>query len=153
MENASKALIIAGAILLAILIIGLGMFIYQQAANVMGNVGLDTQEIQAFNSNFTQYEGTITGSKAIALCETVRNHNLAEQNDETRQVDLVYIDKGGNYKIKEDITEREHNAADLVSNVSTVRSKIKQGYTYKVEFSFDKASGRICEIGITNINK
>ena len=28
MENASKALIIAGAILLAILIIGLGMFIY-----------------------------------------------------------------------------------------------------------------------------
>ena len=32
MENASKALIIAGAILLSILIIGLGMAIYQQAA-------------------------------------------------------------------------------------------------------------------------
>ena len=30
MENASKALIIAGAILLSILIIGLGMFIYNQ---------------------------------------------------------------------------------------------------------------------------
>ncbi len=30
MENASKALIIAGAILLSILIIGLGMFIYQK---------------------------------------------------------------------------------------------------------------------------
>ena len=32
MENASKALIIAGAILLSILIIGLGMFIYQQSS-------------------------------------------------------------------------------------------------------------------------
>ena len=31
MENASKALIIAGAILLAILIIGLGVFIFQKA--------------------------------------------------------------------------------------------------------------------------
>ena len=31
MENASKALIIAGAILLSILIIGMGMFIYNQA--------------------------------------------------------------------------------------------------------------------------
>ena len=29
MENASKALIIAGAILISILIIGLGVFIYQ----------------------------------------------------------------------------------------------------------------------------
>ena len=30
MENASKALIIAGAILLSILIIGMGMFIYRR---------------------------------------------------------------------------------------------------------------------------
>lgn len=41
MENASKALIIAGAILLSILIIGLGMFIYQQASGAMGNANLD----------------------------------------------------------------------------------------------------------------
>ena len=32
MENASKALIIAGAILISILIISLGVIIYQQAA-------------------------------------------------------------------------------------------------------------------------
>ena len=34
MENASKALIIAGAILLAILIISLGILIYNQAAGI-----------------------------------------------------------------------------------------------------------------------
>ena len=34
MENASKALIIAGAILLAILIISLGIMIYQQASSI-----------------------------------------------------------------------------------------------------------------------
>lgn len=57
MENASKALIIAGAILLSILIIGLGMFIYQQASGAMGNANLDPQKIQAYNSEFTSYEG------------------------------------------------------------------------------------------------
>ena len=35
MENASKALIIAGAILISILIIGLGVFIYQQAQSTV----------------------------------------------------------------------------------------------------------------------
>ena len=37
MENASKALIIAGAILLAILIISLGIMIYNQASGVVNN--------------------------------------------------------------------------------------------------------------------
>ena len=46
MENASKALIIAGAILLAILIIGLGIFIYRQAANTVSDTGMDQLSIQ-----------------------------------------------------------------------------------------------------------
>ena len=37
MENASKALIIAGAILLAILLISLGIMIYNQAQNTVNN--------------------------------------------------------------------------------------------------------------------
>ena len=35
MENASKALIIAGAILLSILIIAIGMFIYNSASSTI----------------------------------------------------------------------------------------------------------------------
>ena len=35
MENASKALIIAGAILLSIAIIGIGMYVYNNAATAM----------------------------------------------------------------------------------------------------------------------
>ena len=41
MENASKALIIAGAILLAILIIALGVYIYQQASFKHRNRGFN----------------------------------------------------------------------------------------------------------------
>ena len=58
MENASKALIIAGAILLAILIIGLGMFIYNQAADTLDGAQLDGQKVDSYNREFLQYEGT-----------------------------------------------------------------------------------------------
>ena len=39
MENASKALIIAGAILLAILLISLGIYIFSQAQSVVNDSG------------------------------------------------------------------------------------------------------------------
>ena len=63
MENASKALIIAGAILLAILIIGLGMFIYNQAADTLDGAQLDGQKVDSYNREFLQYEGTKQGSQ------------------------------------------------------------------------------------------
>ena len=54
MENASKALIIAGAIILSILIISLAMFIYQQAAAAVGKTGIDEQKVKSYNSPFEQ---------------------------------------------------------------------------------------------------
>lgn len=61
MENASKALIIAGAILLSILIIALGVFVFNQAKSAVGNTGLSDQEVAAFNSKFDSYEGKQKG--------------------------------------------------------------------------------------------
>ena len=45
MENASKALIIAGAILLAILLISLGIYIFSQAQSVVNDSGFTKAEI------------------------------------------------------------------------------------------------------------
>ena len=59
MENASKALIIAGAILLSILIISLGIMVYNNAKNTVGSASLDKQEIQTFNSDFEKYVGDV----------------------------------------------------------------------------------------------
>lgn len=139
MENASKALIIAGAILLSILIIGLGMYIYQQAADVMGNTGLTSQEVQAYNSKFLNYEGQQTGSSVRALCDVIRNHNNTDAADDTSlQIGIWY--ENGNLGVKKD----EDNIDDEVSydEVSKVKSAIKSGKTYNVEFKVAK-SGKI----------
>ena len=68
MENASKALLIAGAILLCILIIAIGMFIYNSAQSTITESmnSMSTQEIEAFNNQFSGYEGVQSGSNIKA---------------------------------------------------------------------------------------
>ena len=81
MENASKALIIAGAILLAILIIGLGVFIYNQASNTVGETGMDGVAIRQFNGQFEPYiNKTIDSTSAKALIDTVNQSNQSGKN-------------------------------------------------------------------------
>ena len=71
MENASKALIIAGAILLSILLISLGIMIFGQAQDTVNNSGMSQAEIQTFNNKFLKYEGTRKGSVVKTLVSEV----------------------------------------------------------------------------------
>ena len=88
MENASKALIIAGAILLSILIISLGVVVFQQAQNIANSNGMSDVEKTAFNSKFTQYErDEIKGTEVRALVQAARTSN-ADPNNEEKQVKI-----------------------------------------------------------------
>ena len=82
MENASKALIIAGAILLAILLISLGIMIFTQAQDVVRESGMTDAEIQTFNSKYIKYEGTVKGSEVKAMINEVMTSNANEDNTE-----------------------------------------------------------------------
>ena len=83
MENATKALLIAAAVLVAILIISLGLVVYNMAAEtVNNNSSLSAQEIQAFNDQFTQYEGdNVRGTRVNSLLKTVLNNNITQQQE------------------------------------------------------------------------
>ena len=145
MENASKALIIAGAILLSILIIGLGMFIYQQAANAMGDTGLSDQEITAFNSKFEDYEGTKRGSEVQALCKLVRNHNLGKSDDISEQ---VMIQWNTEVEATGDSSSVLTDDADTLTPATEAEKNTRAAYTYTVTMTRDKSSGKIYQIGI-----
>ena len=78
MENASKALLIAGAILLVIAIIGIGMAIFGQAQNVLDDTTkqLDALAVQAHNSQFDAYMDKIVKGRNIKeLCAKIANYN------------------------------------------------------------------------------
>ena len=86
MENASKALIIAGAILLSILIISLGIMVYNNAKNTVGSANLSKQEIQTFNSQFENYEGSKTASEIRTMYQAVIASNASETKSGTSRL-------------------------------------------------------------------
>lgn len=93
MENASKALIIAGAILLSILIIALGIFIFNAAKGAVNTDALDATEIETFNGQFTMYEGTkVLGSNVKALISACVSNAGANAESVERLPDIIYVD-------------------------------------------------------------
>lgn len=140
MENASKALIIAGAILLAISIIGIGMYVYQQAAGAMSGIGMDKEKIATYNSTFTVYEGTQNGASVRRLCEVVGNHNLANRDDASKQVKLQKGSAAG-----ETVAP---TAAITMKDINDIKKDIMAGKTYTIDFGYDANSGLIVAVGI-----
>ena len=122
MENASKALIIAGAILLSILIISLGLVVYNQAKDTVGSVNLSQQEIDAFNSKFTPYEGNnLPGTKVNSLLQQVIASNQAETDASTKKTILVQ-DKSGNKMVDK--------------NADVTTGRVTPGKKYDVTFKY-----------------
>lgn len=97
MENASKALLIAGAILLSILIIAIGMFIYNSAQSTIQNSmqSLSTQEVDAFNNEFMSYEGKQQGSNIKSMIGRLIS-NANTYRDEPTKIPGVRFDKVSN---------------------------------------------------------
>ena len=150
MENASKALIIAGAILLSIAIIGVGMMVFQGVSETITGANLGPEEIDAYNREFRAYEGNQRGTQVRALCDRVSNHNrLAEDPSE-----LIRVIMG---EAPDDLTApavaEEGETGTTVAEINTVKSGILSGKTYTVTCSFDNSSGLVTQINIVEVTQ
>lgn len=134
MENASKALIIAGAILLSILIIGLGMMIFNQAKDAISGTGMDQQKIATYNAQFTDYEGTnVNGTRARSLCEVVRSHNITNSEDESLLIGI--------------------NGKNTITDINAEKTALKAGKTYVITCEYDDKTGYVNNITIVESSK
>lgn len=134
MENATKALLIAAAVLVAILIISLGLVVYNMAADTMGRVNLSQQEITQHNDKWRRYEGEAQrGSQVNALLKEAVSHNSAE-TDAGRKV-AVLVD----------------GAVRVGTETATTRSprEVDTGKTYKVVAVYDEVTGLITSMEVT----
>lgn len=127
MENASKALLIAGAVLIVILLIAVGMKIFNSSSSTADQVdtNMQTVEITTFNNKFLQYEGKQSGTQVKALINVVIAHNAT---DEARKVKVNGETKG-------------NKIADLLKNINsmaeytvTVTTDPSTGYVNSVSF-------------------
>ena len=80
MDNASKALIMAGAILIAIAIVGVGVYIFSSTSSITntGRAQIDAAAAQMANSNLRQYEGRVRGSTVKDLVNYAGSLNAQE---------------------------------------------------------------------------
>lgn len=130
MENASKALIIAGAILLSILIISLGIMIFGRARDAADDDQISQLGVESFNEKFEQYCGTkVNGAKVNELIKKVNSNNRT-QTDDSRKITLDGVNEtsagSGQYK-----------------------KEAKTGKTYDVQVTSTTDTGYVSVIKIT----
>lgn len=78
MDNASKALIMAGAILIAVALVSLGVYLYQSAANSVGDsqAYMDSTKVETQNAKFEKYAGDkVKGPEVKSLIRAVGTFN------------------------------------------------------------------------------
>ena len=132
MENASKALIIAGAILLAILIIGLGVYIYRQAAGVIDTGTMDQLVVSQFNAQFEPYLGNnVSGSNVKQLIKIIDASNRAKEDlpvtfkvDDQPDNDSSTIKSGNTYKVE---SSSEENKAGYIEKITITKNSDDSG--------------------------
>lgn len=141
MENASKALIIAGAILISILIIAIGMYIYtnSQASIYGATAQMSTQEKSAFNQTWTIYEGNQLGTNCRTLISQLISSNSTNSNEAGKLISLT-VDG-------ETVTPEVNNIQSEA--MTELRDTIDLRHTYTITTSQNETTGLVDSITIT----
>ena len=153
MENASKALIIAGAILLSILIIAIGMYIYNSSTSSIYTAGdqISQQEKEVFNTQWTKYEENQPGSSVRQMISSLISNAQKNGEEQTKLPDLGYVATAGseaNYVISTVSGGGEGGAADDhgINQFSQARTSIETKHTYYVELHYNSRTALVDSI-------
>ena len=100
-------------------LITIGMILINSGRDVVdtGTAGMQSQKIQAFNSQFTAYEGTRKGSEIRNLINTV---NASNSTDENHQVMVSCTAKGGTSNVHTSISDLVLNLYPIFSSSSCI---------------------------------
>ena len=145
MENASKALIIAGSILLSILIIALGMYIFSTSSTSSNLSQLTETEIQAFNAKFENYNQSQRGSDVLSLINAVRANATANQRSAEKIPTITYTPQTGAVTTatgNQDLSTVSGTTTLLntyVGALSTITNNIQKSHTYTVAMTYNEA--------------
>lgn len=139
MENATKALLIAAAVLVAILIISFGLVIYNKSTTATDSADLTATQIQAQNEKFAKYEGeNQRGSVVNALLQTALTNNTTATSDGAK----VAVYKGSS----------DSNDAYLKTDGTALTSKADTSKLYNITCSRN-TSGVIDKIYIVEVKE
>ena len=147
MENASKSLLIAGSILVCILIIAAGMYIYNTSSSSIqtSTITMSTSEIEAYNTKYTMYEGEQTGANIKSLVGVLVS-NASTNKDENTKIPGLSLGKDKNI-LDSGIPENGETSMYL-DMLQDIKHNLENKHRYWVEVSYQK-NGLIDYINIS----
>ncbi len=138
MENASKALIIAGAILLSILLISLGILVYNNAKGTVSDSNLDSEAAQTFNTKISQYCGKKKNANDMnGLVSAISSSNGAQKGKADKHYIKLTVSGLTNYYTGDAVTGYANNNATAAT--STNYPNFSAGATYQASYTTDDA--------------
>lgn len=122
MENATKALIIAGAVLIAILLIGVGVMVFNAASDPINQAqnSTEAQAVRMFNESFAPYLGeNITAQQAKSLISAVQSSN---SKDEEHKVTITLDGKEEDAKVSKISTKNHYKAEETSDDAGYIKT-------------------------------
>lgn len=179
MENASKALLIAGAILICILLIAIGMYIYNSAnATVDSAVSqMSQQEKDIYNAKVKSYLGdTVKGSEVKSMIDNIISMNQENVGKSGKFISIEVNNNITNFKGTltngKDLTRyttgealatacananfydngenTTAKVAEATAQMNTLKSKINSAKNYVVVADYE--AGAIIRVGIGQLD-
>ncbi len=143
MENASKALIMAGSVLLSLLVIGALIFMFNSLS------GLKTEEADSdevlklaeYNKKIETYNRDLYGSELISLANLIDDYNKRETNEGYKKITF-----------KVDMSALSSSLTGYMKPTYTSYTDLIQDYKNKIENPLNESKQTI-KVGTVNVGK
>lgn len=153
MENASKALVIAGSILIAMLVLGVGIYLFATYSEIGTEYGqaLAINQTMKFNEKFYNFENRtdITAQEIVTLAQFAINYNNPD-NPPTVPVEIVVTGStqvSGNLEVKGNKELIEFLKSNSTNQISLTEIEIATFTCTNIEIdSTPNDTGRVTKI-------
>lgn len=149
MENAAKALIMAGGVLIGLLLVSLAIFLFSDFGSTAAEINARRTQTQIaeFNARFTAYEGIDSqgNRKKWTIYDAITVAGYARENNE------YYIDNLGEYgvivtldgygEIQRKSDDEKQQIIEIALNNNTANSRI-----YVCNVRTDNPNGRVSQV-------
>lgn len=163
MENISKVLVITASVLMALIIVGMSILIFNIVKNPVAKAvdNMSSEERTFFNSKFQRYEGgRVTGLETKALINVMlQNATLQVGDEEVGRIPesvVTYYDRNTGSKI---VLRIDRNLIDNTNNPDVYRTEyqkvlnnIRNTQFYSVETELNARNGIVSLITIEELN-
>lgn len=136
MENASRALVIAGGVLLSLIIIGVVMFAYRGITSLQKekDISLSNEQVSKINEQIEKYtkKSVIYGSEVLSICNAIEDYSRKYPESEGKITAIIKIKADGKNDVelffKDEYNDEQYNSTQ----------RLKGDYDSAIETRDDK---------------